>query len=180
MSDIRSAPLRSGPRTHVVTEVASALPWRLAGVGALLVGFALWLIGARFTVLGGPRVLSILFGSFGIDMAIVLPGGWWFLALTIAVGAIVSSIEFGCRPRRSFFSKSLLLGFALVLLWVLFNSADWLSTFVGVTTPQFDSWPITIWMATAPIASITWTTFLTYCPELLMIAGGRWLVSGRF
>lgn len=173
---VQSKPMSN---SQVITQAASTLPWRLGGVGALLVGFALWLIGARYTVLGGPRVLGLLLDLFGIDLTIPLPTSWALLGLTVAVGAIVSAVEFGCRPRRSYFSRSLLIGCAAVILWLLFNGADLASTFVGVTSVAPDSWPIARWVATAPLASGLWTTFLTYCPELLMIAGGRWLVFGR-
>lgn len=156
------------------------LKWRAAGILATLLGAPLWLIGARFTTLGAPGMIALTFSLFRISVNIPLPSGWALFYLTIIVGAVISATEFGCRPRRSFFAQSILMGLVLFLVWGIANAGDLGSTFIGVTTPQVDSWPITVWVARNIWAAMTLTVFLTYLPELLMIAGIRWLIRGRF
>lgn len=176
MSNVRSAPLHNGS----ITSAARTLQWRAAGLVALALGAPLWLIGARFTILGAPKVIAAIFGLFRIAVALALPSGWPLLGLTIIVGALISLVEFGCRPRRRFFAESLLIGLILFAIWLAVNAGDIASTFVGVTTPQPDSWPITRWIATTVWVAGAWTLILTYVPELLIIAGVRWLIRGRF
>ena len=163
-----------------VRGISWGLKWRAVGLFAVILGMPLWLIGARFTTLGAPGVIQLVFGLFRIPVTIPLPNGWTLFVLTIIVGAVISATEFGCRPRRSFFSQSILTGFVLFLVWLIANAGDLSSTFIGVTTPQMDSWPLTVWVAHTSWAAISFTIFLTYLPELLMIAGIRWLTKGRF
>lgn len=160
--------------------IAQTAQWRAAGLVALVAGAVFWLIGARYTTLGGPDVVAVIFGLFRIVVRFILPAGWSFFFLTIAVGAIISLVEFGCYPRRSFFAKSLVLGTVLLGLWLLANGLDLASTYVGVTSPEYDSGPVALWVAATPWAATLWTLFLTYCPELFILAGIRWLITGRF
>src|SRR3954468_3652007 len=110
MSSVRSEALKDGKIAHdQISDAAQQLPWRAAGLFAIVVGGAFWLIGARYTVFGAPLVIAHLLALFGIVAPIALPIGWPLLATTIVVGAIVSLMEFGARPRRAFFARSLLL-----------------------------------------------------------------------
>jgi hypothetical protein len=178
---VTSKDMPSGKSTAaVVGEISTSLAWRAGGLMSVVVGLALWLIGARFTTLGAPSVIEMIFGLFRIDVQIPLPIGWALLTLTIVIGAAISLVEFGCHPRRSFFGSSIVSGSVLFLLWLGVNAADLSSTYIGVTTPFDDSWPITIWIAKTQAAATIWTTFLTYVPELLIIAGVYWLLRGRF
>jgi hypothetical protein len=187
MSNVRSEPLKDGKTSSrgadlsaSLSKSADTLPWRAAGLVSLVVGGSFWLIGARYTILGAPRVIDMILSLFGISLHIVLPVGWPLLWLTILVGAVVSMTEFGCRPRRSFFSRSLVLGIALFLIWAIVNAGDLSSTFLAVTLVEDDSGALTRWVATTEWASIAWTCFLSYCPELLIIGGWRWLIKGGF
>ncbi len=162
------------------SELAQAGAWRAVGLVALLAGAVFWLIGARYTTLGLPDVLASIFGLFRIAVRLALPSGWPFLGLTVAIGAIISAAEFGCYPRRSFFARSLALGAVLLAIWLLANGLDLASTYTGVTTPEYDSGNVALWVAATPWAAGLWTAFLTYCPELFILGGLRWLVRGRF
>ena len=66
------------------------------------------------------------------------------------------------------------------LIWLLVITADISSTYIGVTTVQPESWPLTVWLAATVWAAGTWSAFLTFVPELLIIGGVRWLARGRF
>lgn len=178
---VKSVDLKDGqPVGRQYTAINWGLKWRATGAFAFLLGVPLWLVGARFTTLGAPGMIALTFSLFRISVHIPLPDGWTLFYLTIIVGAVISAAEFGCRPRRSFFAQSLLMGAVLFLVWSIANAGDLGSTFIGVTTPHADSWPITIWVAETTWAAIAVTIFLTYLPELLMIAGIRWFIKGRF
>lgn len=175
----------SPPKVEVAPTIRPSvrrgdLSWHAVGAVALALGVSLWLVGARFTVLGGPQVLETILGLFQINLRIPLPTGWPLLALTIFVGATVSKVEFGCHPRRSFFTQSLLMGVILFIIWAVVNAGDVASTYIGVTTVSDESWPATRWLATTTGAAGLWTLFLSYIPELFMIGGWRWLINGRF
>ncbi len=184
MSKVSSVALKDGKRVEPAQEAAQrlldSLTWRAAGLAALTVGGVFWLLGARFTVLGGPRTISAVAGLFGIATDLQLPSGYPLLWLTILVGAVFSLIEFGAWPRRRFFAQSLGGGLLLLLLWAGANLSDWVSTYNGVQTISPTSWPITIWIAKTRPASIAWSSFLTWAPEGFIITGFLWLLKGRF
>jgi hypothetical protein len=97
---VRSETLKDGKVVHdQISDAAGQLAWRAAGLFAIVVGGAFWLIGARYTVFGAPLVIAHLLGLFSIVAPITLPIGWALLAVTVVVGVIVSLIEFGARPR---------------------------------------------------------------------------------
>jgi hypothetical protein len=68
----------------------------------------------------------------------------------------------------------------LVFLWALVNTGDFASTALAVFYPGADASAAAHWTASTPLAAILWTCFLTWTPELLIIAGWRWLIHGRF
>ena len=174
-------PVASGSSRDLLGRAGRSAPWRAVGLVALVVGLVLWLIGARYTTLGGARGIGLLAGVFGLDIVVPLPTGWSLLGLTVLVGALVSLTEFGARPRRSFFSASLVSGLVLLLIWLLVIAADIASTYIGVTAlTGVDSWPLTRWLASTVWAAGTWSAFLTFVPELLIIGGIRWFWRGRF
>lgn len=170
--------VQRNPLFPTIHPVVQSLPHRAAGLTALVSGLVLWAIGARYTVLGIPAVVTLVLGLFGIKGTLLLPSAWSLVGLTGLIGMVISLVEFGCRPHRRQFSTSLVSGLIFLLIWLLTNSADLSSTFIGVTSPHADSWPMTFWVASTRWAAASWTMFLTYCPELLMIAGLRWLIRG--
>ncbi len=173
-------PIASSSSRDLLGRARGSAPWRAVGLVALAVGLVFWLVGARYTTLGGARLIGILFGLFGLDITAPLPVGWALLGLTVAVGLVISLTEFGARPRRSFFSSSLIAGLVLLLIWLLVITGDIASTYVGVTTPGQDAWPISRWLASVVWAAGSWSAFLTFVPELLIILGARWFWRGRF
>lgn len=180
---VRSRALRDGKpvaNDSILVDVQRSAPWRAVGLVALVVGLVFWLIGARYTTLGGARLVELLVGIFGIKLVVPMPAGWALLGLTLMVGLVISLTEFGARPRRSFFSSSLIAGLVLFLIWLLVITGDIASTYVGVTTPPRDAWAISLWLAGEQWAAGAWSGFLTCIPELLIIAGARWLWRGRF
>jgi len=178
---VRSEPLKDSKVIHdQVSDAAQQLSWRAAGLFAGVVGGVFWLIGARYTVFGAPLLIAHLLGLFSIIAPITLPLGWPLLGLTVVIGAVVSLMEFGAKPRRAFFAKSLLVGLVLVFLWALVNTGDFASTAMAVFYPGADASAVARWVAATPLAAMLWTGFLTWTPELLIIAGWRWLVHGRF
>ena len=173
-------PVASGSSRDLLGRAGRSAPWRAVGLVALVVGLVLWLIGARYTTLGGARGIGLLAGVFGLDIVVPLPTGWSLVGAAIAVGLVVSLTEFGARPRRSFFSTSLVAGLVLLLIWSLVITGDISSTYIGVTTPDAGAWTISYWLAANIWAAGAWSAFLTFVPELLIIGGIRWLVRGRF
>jgi len=182
MSNVRAEALKDGQSNpaHRVPPFLTTLHWRGVGLFSIVVGAVLWLIGARYTVLGLPTVIETIFGRFGIAVRPELPIGWPLLYLTIAIGAVISAAEFGCYPRRQFFDRAIGLGVALFLIWLTANAADLASTYTGATeiTPVMTA--TDVWVATHQWAATTWTLFLTYVPELLIFGGVRWLIRGGF
>lgn len=179
---VRSAEMKDGkvvPPSRLPSW-ARGVEWRALGALTMLIGLALWLIGARATVRGAPRVLDVVLGLFGIHVDIVLPTSWPLLGLTIVVGTVVSLIEFGTYPRRRFLNRSVLLSLVLAAIWAAANAGDWASTFVDVSTVDAASSEIARWVAQTMWARIGWTTVLTWLPEVLMLAGIRWLWAGAF
>ena len=175
------APVAGGGGHALLAGAGRSAPWRAAGLVALSGGAVFWLTGARYTTLGGRRALMLLADVFGVALNLPLPVGWALLGLTVLVGALVSLTEFGARPRRSFFSASLVSGLVLLLIWLLVIAADIASTYIGVTAlTGADSWPLTRWLASTVWAAGTWSAFLTFVPELLIIGGIRWFWRGRF
>lgn len=179
MSTVKSEELKDG-KPLPAHPFLTTLHWRGVGIFSIVVGGVLWLIGARYTVMGLPTVIEALFGRFNIALRPELPTGWPLLYLTIAIGAIISAAEFGCYPRRRFFDHAIGAGVALFLIWLTANAADLSSTYTGVTeiTPAMNA--NDTWVATHQWAAAIWTLFLTYVPELVIIGGVRWLFKGRF
>lgn len=173
-------PVQNSRGSDLLSGARRSAPWRAAGLVAFVVGAVFWLIGARYTTLGGARLIGLLFGLFGVDVVVPLPIGWALIGLTIGVGLVISLTEFGARPRRAFFSASLVFGLVLFLIWLLVITGDISSTYVGVTAVAPDAWAITRWLASDIWAAGTWSAFLTFVPELLIIAGARWFWRGRF
>jgi len=178
---VRSEALKDGQVIHdQISDAAQQLAWRAAGLFAIGVGGVFWLIGARYTVFGAPLVIAHLLGLFSIVAPITLPIGWPLLGLTVIIGAIVSLMEFGAHPRRRFFERSAIVGFVLAGLWLLMNAGDFASTAYAVFYPGADASAAARWVAVTPLASMLWTSFLTWTPELVIISGWRWLIHGRF
>lgn len=125
-------------------------------------------------------MIAHLLSLFGIVAPITLPIGWPLLGLTIIIGAIVSLVEFGARPRRRFFERSAIVGFVLAGLWLMMNAGDFASTAYAVVYPGAGASAAAQWTAATPLAAILWTSFLTWTPELVIISGWRWLINGRF
>lgn len=179
---VRQAPYPSRRDAYraALDRQRTALPWRATGLLAFLGGMTLWLVGARFTVLGVPFVLEALFDLFGLAIRVVLPSGWPLLGLTIGLGLVMSLVEFGCRPRRTFFAAGLFAAVLLLMLWLAVNAADLTSTYFGVRNPVADAWSLTRQVADSTRLSVAWTVVLTYCPELLILVGLRWVWRGQF
>src|SRR5580765_4915730 len=73
----------------IAAPIGVSLSWRAIGLVALVFGLLLWLIGARYTLLGAPGVLAYVLDLFGIVFLLALPIGWAFLGLTIALGLTI-------------------------------------------------------------------------------------------
>jgi len=71
-------------------------------------------------------------------------------------------------------------GMVLLAIWLLANGLDLTSTYVGVTNPLPDAGTAGRWTARTSWAAGLWTVYLSYCPELFILGGLRWLIVGRF
>lgn len=148
--------------------------WPL-GIVAILVGLALWPLGARYSLEGWVNVLNLLLGLLNLPVAIPMPTGWWWL-LFLPIGLLYSLVEilvpFGL-PR----SWAHLPMWALaIFLLALVHGSDLGTTFAGYLFPAADAWAIHTWAAgPGRWALVIWTIVLTYLPERALLQGLRWI-----
>lgn len=158
------------------TEVSKAI-----GVAAIAFGLLLWVPGSRYALDGWTLAVNVVLNDVA-SLGILVPyaTGLWGL-LFIAVGLVYSIAEQKVVPfqlvivanearRRIHF-----LGWPLLFAWCAVHLTDVGATWIGVAYVEDSSWPIAQWMATQLWASVLWSIVLTYLPEVLIMAGWRWL-----
>jgi hypothetical protein len=169
----------------VVNVPAYGSSWEVGSV-LILLGFLLWLGGARFTTIGvidGFNWTSDLFGAM-----VHLPALSGAMLISIpAVGAFFSRVEIKKPPiyLESRQEKGenvrvwVFAGSAVLLSWLVISGIDLATTYYGMGQVTDESWPIH-----RAIASNVWSlggtsVLMTYAPEFILMAGGYFLGFGR-
>lgn len=192
MRQIYERDLRTGRRRPVRDEGApekdEAKPKRAAGapqsywplgIVGILLGVALWLISARYTLAGWVEGLNVALAMAQLPARIPQPSGWWWL-LSVPLGIIYSLIELQLRPGPPSAPRALPIWFVAVLLIVFVHATDVGSTFLGFLAPSPDRWAMHRWAATDGLwALVLWAVVLTYLPERCILWGVGWLFPRR-
>jgi hypothetical protein len=161
---------RGRDRTPVVSDGAAR---RIMGLAAFLFGLPLWIVGAHYTLDGWTLIINIVTDLVRLGHTLPLASGIW-AALLIPVGIVYSIGERRYVPWRKVSGRWTYLGGGILLVWLLVNGSDLVSTYMGIATPPPNAWPITIWMATTLWAKLGWIVVVTYLPETLLLLGWRW------
>lgn len=174
----RSAPAKKSRSTvrmspRIDTPTRSTVPPAL-GIFSIAAGLLLWVPGSRYALDGWTMAINIVLGLAKMGIAVPLAIGLWALLL-FPLGIVYSIAEQKVVPARKVKGQFVFLGWAALIAWALVHGSDVGATWLGVTAPNADSWPITQWVAVTPLASASWSVVLTYTPEILIIAGWRWL-----
>lgn len=155
-----------GPLAHLKLGI------RFLGVVCVVLGIALWLPGARFTIDGLFNWLNGLVGWFRVPPIVTLLTGWSLIIGAAIAGIFFSSVEIGAPPVAMIGGKlrihrnpSAWIG------WLVLVAIDVGTTFSGLRTPNtgMPTWVRQIsasdgWSAVCSLA-------LTFAPELLMLGG---------
>lgn len=169
----RSRPIvRTTPRTNDA-PVRSTIPPAF-GVFAIAAGLLLWVPGSRYALDGWTMAINVVLGLAKMDLTVPFAVGLWALLL-FPLGIVYSIAEQKVLPVGKVKGQLAFLGWAALIAWVLVHGSDVGATWLGATSPGPDAWPITQWMAGTLWASVTWSVVLTYIPEVLILAGWRWL-----
>lgn len=147
-------------RVQALSRGRSAPATRLAGLALIVFGLLQWLPAARFTVDGWIAIGNILLQWFGFAERVTPPGGWWLLALTMAVGLIYSRVE--TSPARTL---------AGLIAWVFVLATDVASTFLGFRAVPPDAWRIWQELAASGQASTVVAFYATIVPDWMILAG---------
>lgn len=147
---------------------------RLA-LGLVLISFGIpfWFAGARYTLDGWIIFINWFLGWMAIPFSLERPDWRVYLTLMLAIGLIYSVVEVSQAP--AWFKQ---LSWAIVaglVGWLLVSGSDLGSTFVGVTNPAPNAWPLTRWVATHTLIAGLWTILLTFLPEWLIMWGLRFV-----
>lgn len=158
---IRSQEMDNGELVAPVKRAGNVL----TGIAMLLFGVPLWFIGGRYTVDGWIIAINLLLTWLRLPVEIPAPGPWLALALLIILGLVYSWVEVRYRPGRKWRTMS----GGVIAATVLVNVTDFASTILGVMTPPANSWPIVLFVASAPPLAIFLGVLLTYLPEWLIM-----------
>jgi hypothetical protein len=153
--------------------------WPL-GIIALIVGSALWVLGARYTLEGLITVGNLLLELIGIPARLPRPSGWYWL-LAAVPGLLYSLVEVWFRPGPAPRWASVPNWLISLLLVALIHASDVGSTFAGYLFPPAGAWALHTWAATdGRWLLFIWAIILTYLPERLIILGLQWTGVGRW
>ena len=152
--------------------------WPL-GIVALLVGAALWLISARYTLVGWVYGGNLLLDLLQLPARIPTPSGWWWL-LMIPAGLLYSLIEISIMPGPPATWKHAPIWLLALLLVSFVHATDVGSTAFGYLAPPANAWALHRWVASDGLWALAlWAVFLTYVPERAILWGVGWLRPRR-
>lgn len=143
----------------------------LAGALMLAFGLPLWILGAKYSLDGWVLGLNIVADALTLPATLPRASGWWAL-LAAPLGLAYSYVEVKVRPKWGGPATRML---SVALLFLLTHGTDIGSTFLVAVTPAEGAWPLARWAADAMWPAGLWAAFLTYCPEVLLLAGWRTL-----
>lgn len=145
---------------------------RLLGLVCVLLGVALWLPGARFTVDGLFNWLNAIVGWFGVPPIVQLLIGWPLIIGAGIAGLIFSCVEIGAPPVAMIGGRLRMHRDPIAWIgWLVLVAIDVGTTFSGLRTPNTT---MPRWVQQIS-ASDGWSAgcslLLTFAPELLMLGG---------
>lgn len=142
-----------------------------------LVGFLLlalwWAVGGRYTIDGTPLLINAILAFFHVSArlgAVTDPA--WYLKLCW-VPLLISWIERRNRPRWGM-AWNVAMVYA-VGIWLLVSGGDLGSTWLAITHPEPDAWPLAQQVATIPLLAVLWTVATTFAPEIGFAALWKYL-----
>lgn len=154
------------------------LPWDR--IPAFLLGASLvaiwWAFGAKYTIDGLPLLVNLLAGWFHLTFRLAPVGdGIWYLRLCW-LPILVSLVERQYQPwrRRGILSRK---AYWLPVIWLIVVGVDFGSTYLAVTAPATDAWPLTVTIATTVPLAIGWSLLTTFGPESGLTWFWQWLRS---
>lgn len=164
-------------------QEAAERPTRRAGllrydrVPLALVGFLVlalwWAVGGRYTIDGGPLLLNTILAFFRSSARVgLIADPVWYLRLCW-VPVVISIIERKNRPRRGM-AWNVAMVYA-VLIWFLVSAADFSSTYLAVTNPELNAWPIAMQIAQSRPLATLWSVATTFAPEIGFAALWRFM-----
>lgn len=137
-------------------------------VPVALVGFLLlslwWAVGGRYTIDGTPLLINEVLNFFHMKARLgVIVDPLWYLKLCW-VPILISWIERRNRPRlRMDWSVTIVYA---VGIWLIVSGADLGSTWLAVTHPDPNAWPLARQIAQIPLLAALWTVATTFAPEI--------------
>lgn len=135
-------------------------------LGALLIGAALWPIGARYSVDGLLWIINQLLTFLRIPNQIDTPPVWQLYAVLAPISILCSRVEWSLSIKR-------LPSALAAVVWLFVAGYDFVTTLFGVRYPEPGAWAITITVAQSLALSGILAVVLTFGPEWLMREGWR-------
>lgn len=137
------------------------VPLGLTGMALLALW---WAVGGRYTIDGMPLLGNAILGFFrapALFGAVTDPQ--WYLKLCW-LPVVISYIERRNRPRAGL-AWNLAMVYAIGV-WLIVSGADLGSTWLAVTHPEPDAWPLAQQVAQIPFLAVVWTVATTFAPEI--------------
>lgn len=137
-------------------------------VPVVVVGWAIlavwWAVGGRYTIDGTPLLINEVLNFFHMKARLgVIVDPLWYLKLCW-VPILISWIERRNRPRlRMDWSVTIVYA---VGIWLIVSGADLGSTWLAVTHPDPNAWPLARQIAQIPLLAALWTVATTFAPEI--------------
>lgn len=152
---------------------------RLDRIPVVVIGWAIlavwWAAGGRYTIDGAPLLLNAIARFFRLSARLgVIADPVWYLRLCWLPIAM-SIIERRNRPRRGLAWNTITV--YTIGIWAIVAGADFGSTWLAITHPDPDAWPIAVQVAHIAPLALLWTAATTFAPEIGFVALWRYLRS---
>lgn len=135
-------------------------------LAALIIGFILWPIGARYSIDGLLWLCNQLLDFLRMGMRIPTPPVWQLYVVLAPIPLICSRVEWGLSLRS-------VPGAHAGVTWLFVVGYDLATTYFGIKYPEPGAWDITRQLAQSLALSGILTAVLTFGPEWLMRGGWR-------
>lgn len=152
---------------------------RLDRVPVVVVGWGVlaiwWAAGGRYTIDGAPLLINEILHFFRISARLgTITDPIWYAYLCWLPIAF-SIIERRNRPRWGLaWNVSTVY---TVLIWAIVAGADFGSTWLAITHPDPDAWPLAVQVAGIVPLALLWTAATTFAPEIGFAALWKYLRS---
>lgn len=145
--------------------------WFALGFVAIVLGALLWIIGARYTLIGWIAGFNLVLSMTGLPIVVPTPVGWWWL-LAIPAGFFYSAIELYLMPGPPNSVRNYPIWLLAISLVLFVHGTDIGSTLVGYLAPSANPWPLHSWAQTDGLPLLVfWSIILTYIPERAILLG---------